>query len=353
VSIQSPRRQGAAPCPAKTTTRTRRSTGAPGAIRRELGRPLLDQLDALCRPPAWSAVLYPAGDYLAAAAAACAACISGNPAVAVIAIAYIGVRQRYLSNITHECAHRKLVRSRRLNELIGHLIAISLIQSCADYEDEHRTHHALLGRDGDPKLQSYAAKGATTPPRDKREFLLRVIAANAVWSLPKRTLTDWFTKRPKEPWATVAARAAAWAALLALATATGVVADVILYWLVPLLLVRPCLNWMTDLGNHAGLLENDDPVCQARGWSSNAWTRHILGGHLDDMYHPVHHWCPQIPFRVLPRACQLIRDQYPRAGEVAWCSGFFFRRRRTPEVPCVIDDIVMRLRHHQIQNPVS
>ena len=29
--------------------------------------------------------------------------------------------------------------------------------------------------------------------------------------------------------------------------------------------------------------------------------------------------------------------------EVPWCSGYFFRRRSTPDQPCVIEDIIARL----------
>ena len=52
--------------------------------------------------------------------------------------------------------------------------------------------------------------------------------------------------------------------------------------LIPLVFVRPVVTWITDLGNHAGLIENTDPLLQTRGWSSHWLTRHLLGGHLDD-----------------------------------------------------------------------
>jgi fatty acid desaturase len=103
------------------------------------------------------------------------------------------------------------------------------------------------------------------------------------------------------------------------------------------------VTWITDLGNHAGLIENSDPLLQTRGWSSHWLTRHLLGGHLDDMYHPLHHWCPQIPWRRLPEAANLAARYLDRWGEVPWCSGYFFRRRSTPDRPCVIEDIIARL----------
>jgi fatty acid desaturase len=61
------------------------------------------------------------------------------------------------------------------------------------------------------------------------------------------------------------------------------------------------------------------------------------------MYHPLHHWCPQIPWRRLPEAANLAAHHLDRWGEVPWCSGYLFRRRSTPDRPCMIEDIVARL----------
>jgi fatty acid desaturase len=125
--------------------------------------------------------------------------------------------------------------------------------------------------------------------------------------------------------------------------AAGQVAAFATYWAAPLILVRPVITWLTDLGNHAGLIQGDDPIRQTRGWTSHALTRHLLGGHNDDMYHPIHHWFPNLGWRELPKAEAILRAEFPRWDEVAWCSGFFFRRRHTPQIPCVLDDIVTRL----------
>lgn len=325
--------------------------GAPGHVRRELGADLTGALDALCRPPKYAGALFFLGDVAAIVAVAALGALTASLFFVVPAVVYIGVRQRYLSNLAHECAHLKLVRSKAGNRLLGHLAAIFLIQSFADYQDEHREHHALLGERGDPKLVAYAAKGATTPRRDKWEFVLHVIVANSLWTLPAQTVRGWFRKHPAESWGIFSSRVVFWLTVLALSVVLRVESALLWYWIVPLVLIRPAVHWMTDLGNHAGRIEDPDPVLQTRGWTSHAWTRHVLGGHLDDMYHPVHHWAPKIPFRMLPAATGIIREQYPRAGEIPWCSGFFFRRRSTPHIRCVIDDIVAGLRSSKRPEP--
>lgn len=320
------------------------STGAPGAIRTELGQSLICELETLCQPRTWLGVRDVLTDLVAIAAAIAMGILAGGIIVPILTVLYIGVRQRYLANLTHECAHLKLVRPKWLNRALGHFVATILGESFVDYQEDHRIHHAKLGRNADPKLQSYAAKKATTPSRDKREFILRVVLANAVWALPKSTVMDWFAKPVREAWSTIIFRATFWLAIIALTVAANVFVAFLWYWVVPLTFVRPVINWVTDLGNHAGVIDDDDPIRQTRGWTSHALTRHMLGGHSDDMYHPIHHWCPKIPWRNLPEAAELVRQSYPRWTEVPWCSGFFFRGRSTPDVPCVVDDIVMRLR---------
>lgn len=331
--------------------RTRYGTGAPGPIRRELGAGLIAELEALCRPATVAGVLFLLGDLAAILLAAVVAYLAGNVAVSIIAIIYIGFRQRYLTNLVHECSHLKLVRSPVLNKALGHVLVTIMGESFADYQDDHRDHHGKLGRDGDPKLLNYARKGARSPRRDKIDFVVHVIGGNAVWSLPAETIRSWLSKHPLERWTTLLLRAGFWAAVFTVAAVTGTAGRVLMYWVLPLAFIRPVVNWTTDIGNHVGLMENADPVIQTRGWMSHAWTRHFLGGHMDDLYHPTHHWCQKIPFRRLPAATQLIREHYPRAAEVPWCSGFFFRRRRTPEVPCVLDDVVMRLRQRDMPSP--
>jgi fatty acid desaturase len=326
------------------SVRRRHTCGAPGHFRRELGADLIADLDDLCCPPLYSGPLFLLGDAVAIVATVAIGCLVANPFLTVLAVVYVGIRQRYLANLAHECAHLKLVRSKAGNRLLGHMIAILLIQSFADYRDEHREHHALLGKEGDPKLVAYAAKGATTPRRDKWEFLLHVIVMNAIWTLPLQTIRGWFGKHQAESRGIFIFRTAFWAALLIFAVWEHAELMILWYWFVPLALIRPAVHWMTDLGNHAGLIEDPNPIRQTRGWSSHFCARHILGGHIDDMYHPIHHWAPKIPFRMLPSAAQIIREQYPRASEIPWCSGFFFRRRCTPDIPCVIDDIVTGLR---------
>ncbi|MFJ6140732.1 fatty acid desaturase family protein [Kitasatospora sp. NPDC092286] len=327
-----------------TRSRSRHSTGASGPVRQALGPELIGELEGLCGAPSVG-LRDVACDVGAIVVAALAGSLVGHVVGPLLAMLYIGVRQRHLSNLAHECVHAKLLATACGNRLVGYLLTGMLGEGLRPYRATHGVHHAQLGSDADPMFQSYRAGRLHTvrTPMSRSAFALRVIARAGLWRLPTSALRTLVTRGPRESrWALVA-RAVLWAGVAAACRSFGVLGDLLLYWLVPLVLVRPQVTWITDLGNHAGLIENGDVLLQTRGWSSHWLTRHLLGGHLDDMYHPVHHWCPRIPWRRLPEAQALLAERLERWNEVPWCSGYFFRRRSTPDVPCVIEDVIARL----------
>lgn len=316
-------------------------TGASRSVRTALGPDLVSELEQLCGHPTVG-LLDVLRDVVAIALAAVLGVLTGHVVGPAVVVCYIGVRQRHLSNLAHECVHQKLLLTQRGNRLIGHLLTGLLGEGLKPYRVTHAVHHAKLGSEDDPMFRSYRAgnirRAGSSPTR--RAFVARVIVRAALWRLPTSALRVLLTKAPEESWRAPASRAALWSAALAACWPLHAVGTLLLYWFVPLVFVRPVVTWVTDLGNHAGLIENGDVLLQTRGWSSHWLTRHLLGGHLDDMYHPIHHWCPKIPWRRLPEAAALARQRLERWDEVPWCSGYFFRRRSTPDVPCVIEHII-------------
>lgn len=325
-------------------TRTRHSTGASGPVRKALGAELMGKLEDLCDAPNVG-LRDVACDVGAIVVAAIVGSQVGHVFGPLLAVLYIGVRQRHLSNLAHECVHAKLLVTARGNRLVGYLLTGMLGEGLRPYRATHGVHHAQLGSGADPMFQSYRAGRLHTvrAPMSRAAFVLRVIVKAALWRLPTSAMRVLVTRGPRESRWAPAARAVLWAGVAAVCWTFGVLGDLLLYWLVPLVFVRPVVTWITDLGNHGGLIEDEDVLLQTRGWSSHWLTRHLLGGHLDDMYHPVHHWCPKIPWRRLPAATALLSERLERFDEVPWCSGYFFRRRSTPERPCVIEDIITRL----------
>ena len=284
--------------------RTRNGTGASGPVRRLLGRELVADLEELCGRPTIGICRRLPETSRRSPSQLCVGTLVGHVVGPLLAVCYIGVRQRHLSNLAHECVHSKLMASRRGNRLVGYLLTGLLGEGFLPYRSSHYVHHAKLGSDEDPMFQSYRAGNIRAAGPDT-EPLLRPAghrAQRACGGCRRAAALTLVTKAPEETWRALAARAALWAGVVAVCWPLDAALPFLLYWLLPLVFVRPVVTWITDLGNHAGLIENADPLLQTRGWSSHWLTRHLLGGHLDDMYHPVHHWCPQIPWRRLPQA---------------------------------------------------
>src|SRR6476469_2107663 len=158
--------------------RSRAGTGASGSVRKALGPELIGELERLCGRPTIGLVDV-AADIAAVTAAAVTGSLVGHVVGPLLAVVYIGVRQRHLSNLAHECVHQKLLATRRGNRLIGYLLTGMLGEGLRPYRASHAMHHARLCSEQNPRLQSYRAgdtSAAAAPPR--RAFGIRVIVRN-------------------------------------------------------------------------------------------------------------------------------------------------------------------------------
>ncbi|MBV8501375.1 MAG: fatty acid desaturase, partial [Paucibacter sp.] len=75
----------------------------------------------------------------------------------LVALVVLGGRQLGLGILTHECAHRSFLRSRRLGEWVGNwLCGAPVFVDLAIYRGYHMTHHVKTGTAQDPDLGNYA-----------------------------------------------------------------------------------------------------------------------------------------------------------------------------------------------------
>jgi fatty acid desaturase len=323
--------------------RRKQSTGASPAARAVLGTVATsDSMRALCVPSTVRGLTDLGGDVALICGAVAAAVLAGGPLPLVLAGLYIGFVQRRLANLVHELAHGKLVAAPRLNAVLGRMVAAALMVSFTDYRGDHSVHHAMLGTEVDPKLTSYRRRGAVQPRRDVLQFLARVWLPAAGWHLPVTTAASWI-RQPGTATERVE-RTGLLASLFAVGLASGHVVALLALWLLPLLVVRPAVNFLTDMINHVGVISATHPHQQVRGFDVNPVLRHLLAGHHDDAFHPIHHLLPKVVHHRLAEARALIEQATPQAAaQLVWCSGLFFRRRRTPNLPSVLEDMVTRL----------
>lgn len=102
---------------------------------------------------AWSMVL---GSWLAIAAIFWVVATWTNPLTIIAAIILLAGRMMGLSVLMHDCGHRTLFRSARLNEWVGQwLCALPVMNDQPSYARGHLEHHRMAGTHEDPDLPNY------------------------------------------------------------------------------------------------------------------------------------------------------------------------------------------------------
>ena len=81
-----------------------------------------------------------------------------NPLTIVVAVILLAGRQLALSVLMHDCGHRTLFRSARLNDIVGQwLCALPVMNDQPSYARGHLEHHRKAGSHDDPDLANYQA----------------------------------------------------------------------------------------------------------------------------------------------------------------------------------------------------
>lgn len=104
---------------------------------------------------AWRLVV---GNWLAIAVIFAIVATYTNPVTIVLAVILLGGRQLGLSVLMHECGHRTLFRTAKLNDVIGQwLCALPVMNDQPSYARGHLEHHRKAGTVDDPDLPNYQA----------------------------------------------------------------------------------------------------------------------------------------------------------------------------------------------------
>jgi fatty acid desaturase len=104
---------------------------------------------------AWGMVL---GNWLFIAAIFATVAVWPNPATVVLAVVLLAGRQMGLSVLMHDCGHRTLFRTARLNDVVGQwLCALPVMNDQPSYARGHLEHHRKAGSREDPDLRNYQA----------------------------------------------------------------------------------------------------------------------------------------------------------------------------------------------------
>ncbi|WP_249644269.1 fatty acid desaturase family protein [Nocardia sputi] len=228
-----------------------------------------------------------------------------------VALPVIATRQRGLGTLVHEAAHGTLAEHRGLNRFLGTWFSgYVILQPFDAFRRSHmRDHHGSFGDvRRDPDFRAHIAAGVYKPQSGARfvwrYMLLPLLGLTSVAIVKELQLRgSWNKARP-------GLAVVCYLAMLGiLCWVNGYGTQFLLYWIVPLLLIFPMINWYMALLEHFPLVgHNNVDLRTTRHRALGPFSYHFLGIH-NEGYHLDHHLSPMIPYWNLPRVHEIrLRD---------------------------------------------
>jgi len=231
-----------------------------------------------------------------------------NIIVYLIAILFIGSRQRALATLLHDSAHRVLCKSQRLNDFVGKYLSGYLIfQSFKTYVKSHVIlHHNYLGNeDKDPDYQHYLASGLFVCQSKFSFFIKHLIFP---FLLSKTPLFISYlvrnrlgTVKDKE----VKFIILYWLAIFSIFATTETLDILFLYWIIPLITSFPLIGWFIEMAEHYPIITNKSDLYKSWNRFSSKLELFLTGMHNEN-YHLTHHLMPDIPYYNIKKAHEIM-----------------------------------------------
>lgn len=239
-----------------------------------------------------------------------------HPVLYVAVVGWIGARQHALAILMHESAHTRLFSNRRLNDMVGELVAWSLFVTMHGYRRSHLAHHQHLGTERDPDRAYWADSPDYRFPMPPGR-LGRVLAS---YALGLRTLAlvrivlGYVVSAQRSTSSNASdrgglqlARMAFYIGVAAAVTLLGGWRPVALYWFVPIVTSLSLLLYARSVLEHYGLDGQDHPLRATRSLRVGCLARWILvPNHIE--HHLEHHLYPGVPFHRLPALRAALRE---------------------------------------------
>lgn len=228
----------------------------------------------------------------------------------------IGARQRGLSTILHESVHAALAKNKTLNHALGaYFSGYLLFQSFSLYVDSHiKKHHAFLGhKDIDPDYKYQLDVNMYGSGR-------RIIN----WKNPIQLLWTYCVYIAKNRMGIFVSRSKDamigrlyWLVIFLTATYFGYLAELFLYWIIPLMSSFLIIGWYLELAEHYPMVHNNDvDLYMTRNRFSSKFESLFFSIHNEN-YHLIHHLKPRLPFWNLEKAHVILMqdENYRNANE--------------------------------------
>ena len=258
---------------------------------------------------AWRLVL---GNWLAIAAIFALVAAWPNPLTIVLAIVLLAGRQLGLSVLMHECGHRTLFRTAKLNDVVGQwLCALPVMSDQPSYARGHLEHHRKAGTAADPDLPNYQAYPVSA--ESFRRKVIRDLTGQTGWKLMSALLrgASGAMSRQKLDSARPLVQQLAVQLLLLLALSALNIGWTYLLWVVAYLTVYMFIIRVRQVAEHAAVpdLFDPDPRRHTRTVDAPWWQRLIFAPNGVN-YHMEHHFMASVPCYRLRALRQHLRRQH-------------------------------------------
>jgi fatty acid desaturase len=231
-----------------------------------------------------------------------------NPLTVVLAIWLLGGRQLGFGVLTHECGHRTLFRSQRLNDLVGTwLVAPPTFNNMQAYMRGHLQHHRLAGTPDDPDLPNY--RDYPIPRARLRRKILRDLCGRTGWRTVRGIGRGLYRIRSLPPDARASLLRGAALNLLMLAVMTaGGAPWLYLLWAAAFVFVNPLVSRIRQIAEHGAVpdLYDPDPRSNTRTLEAGWLARLVFCPHQVN-YHLEHHLLASVPIYRLKTLHRLLK----------------------------------------------
>jgi len=220
-----------------------------------------------------------------------------NPLTVLIALPLLGGRQLGLAVLMHECGHRTLFKTARLNDVLGQwLCALPIMNDMPSYARGHLRHHKAAGTTEDPDLPNYQSY-----PVSKSSFrrkIIRDLTGQTGIKLLSYLLKGSATamSNEKREGTTVLFQQIAVQLIMILVLSLFGVAWLYLLWAASYLTIFMLYIRLRQVAEHAAVpdLFDLDPRKNTRTVIPRWWERSLLAPNMVN-YHMEHHFMASVP----------------------------------------------------------
>jgi len=133
------------------------------------------------------------------AAIFCGVALWTNPLTILVGVALLGGRHLAFAALMHDCGHRMLFSSGKVNDIIGQwLCAYPILSDLPRYARGHQKHHAYAGTNKDPDLPNYQSYPVTKA--SFRRKIVRDLTGQTGWKALRATWRRGRTELGRAPW---------------------------------------------------------------------------------------------------------------------------------------------------------